>query len=302
MLTVKFADRDFISKELSDEEYENQIKKIAEIIKNADAVVVGGGSGISSAAGYNHYHRTTVFDKYFSKFEEAYGFSSLLDGYYYLYSSNEERWAYYSQYIKFLYEAETGSPYIDLYEILKNKDYFILTTNIDMQFSKVFPEERIWLFQGDSRYFQCSQPCHDKLYDNKSLVYEMDRKLEGVKIPGELVPRCPECGRVMSMWVRDYEFLEGKFFKESKDRYEKFLDKYKNSNIVFLELGVGDMTPSIIKLPFWQMTFNMPKAFMITVDRAKAEAPEHIKNKCIACNLDIAEFTNRLKKELNKKK
>lgn len=298
MLTVKFADRDLISKRLSAEEYNKQIKEIAEIIKNADAVVVGGGSGVSSAAGYNHYHRTPLFDKYFSNFEEAYGFTSMLDGYYYLYSTNEERWAYYSQYIKFMYEAETGKPYTNLYEILKDKEYFIITTNVDMQFSRVFPEDKICLFQGDSRYFQCSQPCHDKLYDNKELIYEMNKNIEGTRIPSELVPRCPECGRVMIPWVRDYEFLEGQFWKDGKDRYEEFLNKYKDSNIVFLELGVGDMTPSVIKLPFWQMTFDLPKASMVTVDRAKAEAPEHIKDKCIACNLDIAEFTEMLKKEL----
>lgn len=298
MLTVKFADKLVKPKRLSDNEYNKQIKEIAEKIRNADAIIVGGGSGVSSAAGYNHYHKTPLFNKYFSKFEETYGFTSLFDGYYYLYSTNEEKWGYYSQYIKFLYEADVGAPYLDLYDILKDKEYFILTTNVDMQFSKIFPEKKIYLFQGDARYFQCSQPCHDKLYDNKSIIYEMNSNLEGTKVTSDLVPRCPKCGRVMSLWMRDYEFLEGQFWKESRNRYEEFLNKHKDSNIVFLELGVGDMTPSIIKLPFWKMTFEIPSAFMITVDRAKLESPEHIKDKCIACNLDIAEFTKRLKKEL----
>ena len=189
----------------------DNIKILIDKISEADAIVVGGGSGISSAAGYNHYHSKDIIENKFSDFEKKYGFRSLFDAYYYLYSSHEERWGFFSQYIKFMHEAPPGQPYLDLYEILKNKPHFILTTNIDMQFSKVFQEENICLYQGDFRYFQCSQPCHDKLYENKDIIYEMDKNLVETKVPLELIPRCLKCGRIMMPWVRDYEFLEGDF-------------------------------------------------------------------------------------------
>ena len=139
------------------------IRTTTELLRQADAVLVGAGSGLSSAAGYNHYHHNTVFEENFHDFEKAYGIQSLFQGFYYVYSKPEQQWGFYSRYIKFMEEAPVGQPYIDLLEILREKEYFILTTNCDIQVPKVFPEERTCQFQGDFRYFQCSQPCHDKL-------------------------------------------------------------------------------------------------------------------------------------------
>lgn len=269
----------------------DNIKILIDKISEADAIVVGGGSGISSAAGYNHYHSKDIIENKFSDFEKKYGFRSLFDAYYYLYSSHEERWGFFSQCIKFMYEAPPGQPYLDLYEILKNKPHFILTTNIDMQFSKVFQEENICLYQGDFRYFQCSQPCHDKLYENKDIIYEMDKNLVETKVPLELIPRCLKCGRIMMPWVRDYEFLEGDFWKDGVKRYQNFLKEYleegKDKKVLLLELGVGDMTPSIIKLPFWNITANFSNAFYISINQEKISAPEHIKGRAMAISDDI---------------
>jgi NAD-dependent SIR2 family protein deacetylase len=269
----------------------DNIKILIDKISEADAIVVGGGSGISSAAGYNHYHSEDIIENKFSDFEKKYGFRSLFDAYYYLYSSHEERWGFFSQYIKFMHEAPPGQPYLDLYEILKNKPHFILTTNIDMQFSKVFQEENICLYQGDFRYFQCSQPCHDKLYENKDVIYEMDKNLVETKVPLELIPRCLKCGRIMMPWVRDYEFLEGDFWKDGVKRYQNFLKEYleegKDKKVLLLELGVGDMTPSIIKLPFWNITANFSNAFYISINQEKISAPEHIKGRAMAISDDI---------------
>lgn len=246
----------------SAEQYKERVNILAEKINAADVILLGGGSGMSSATEYNHYQGNQIFMEHFRRFEKEYGFRSMFDGYYYLYSTLEEQWGFYSQYIKFMYEAKTGQPYLDFYKILKNKTNFILTTNVDMQFSKVFPEENICLYQGDFRYFQCSQPCHDKIYENETLIREMNENLKGTKSPSELIPRCSECGRVMTPWVRDYEFLEGSFWRDNVNRCQDFLTKYmeksKGKNILFLELGVGDMKPSIIKLPFWKMTAEFP--------------------------------------------
>lgn len=281
------------------EKQEEQIERLIEKINTADAIIIGGGSGMSSAAGYNHYHSKSIMKEKFSDFQKKYGFNSLFDAYYYLFSSHEERWGFFSQYIKFMYEASPGQPYFDLYEILKDKEYFILTTNVDMLFSKVFEEEKICLFQGDSRYFQCSQPCHDKLYENKDIIDKMDKNLIETRIPTELIPRCPKCGRIMMPWVRDYEFLEGDFWKDGVSRYQNFLKEYleenKDKNVLFLELGVGDMTPSIIKLPFWEMTYNFKNTFYVSINKERISAPAHLKERAMAISDDIANVLNQVK-------
>lgn len=288
-----------ISRHLQNEQYEEQLQILIKQIQLADAVVVGGGSGLSSAAGYNHYHSKKIIKNNFSQFEKKYGFSSLFDAYYYLYSTNEERWGFFSQYIKFMYEADPGQPYLDLYEILKNKPYFILTTNIDMQFSKVFDEDKICLFQGDFSYFQCSQPCHDKIYKNKDIIYKMDKSLEETMVTSDLIPRCPKCGRIMMPWVRDYEFLEGSYWKDSLKCYQNFLKKYleksKDKTVLFLELGVGDMTPSIIKLPFWKMASSFSNTFYISINHEKSSAPEHMRGNAMAISEDIGHVLSQVR-------
>lgn len=281
------------------EQYEERLQIFIKQIQLADAIIVGGGSGISSAAGYNHYHSKQIFENNFIQFEKQYGFSSLFDAYYYLYSTHEERWGYFSQYIKFMYEANPGKPYLDLYEILKNKPYFILTTNIDMQFSKVFPEDKICLFQGDFSYFQCSQPCHDKIYKNKDIIYKMDRNLMGTRVPSDLIPRCAKCGRIMMPWVRDCEFLEGDFWNDGVKRYQNFLKEYlekdTDKTVLFLELGVGDMTPSIIKLSFWRMTASFQNTFYISINLEKSSAPEHLQGRAMAISEDIGKVLRKIR-------
>lgn len=226
------------------------IKTAAELLRQADAVLVGAGSGLSSAAGYNHYHHNAVFEENFHDFEEAYGIQNLFQGFYHVYSKPERQWGFYSRYIKFMEEAPVGQPYIDLLEILREKEYFILTTNCDIQIPKIFPEERICQFQGDFRYFQCSQPCHDKLYENHGLVEDMLGGMNGLEVPSERIPRCPVCGWKMVPWVQDNTFLQGEAWKTAYLGYENFVRKNQDKKLLLLELGVGDMTPSVIKLPF----------------------------------------------------
>ena len=268
---------------------EESIRTTAELIRHADAVLVGAGSGLSSAAGYNHYHRNAVFEANFHDFEEAYGIQSLFHGFYYIYSKPEQQWGFYSRYIKFMEDAPAGQPYIDLVEILKDKEYFILTTNCDIQIPKVFPEDRICQFQGDFRYFQCSQPCHDKLYESHRLVGDMLDSMDGLEVPSERIPRCPVCGWKMVPWVQDNTFLQGEAWQTAYQRYEDFVRKYQGKKLLLLELGVGEMTPSIIKLPFWELTAKNENVFYACLNREASHSPEHLRGRSLYLQGDLAE-------------
>lgn len=277
----------------------NDLMALLEQIERADAVVVGGGSGLSSAAGYNHYHWMPYFQKCMQDFIECYGFSSPFAGFYHCYSSPEQQWAYYARYLQAMWDAPTGQPYLDLKVILDKKDYFILTTNVDGQFNRVFDKERICSYQGDFSYLQCCQPCHDQIYMNREITAKMNQSIQGVILPSDHIPRCEECGRIMIPWVRDDTFLEGTAWKESVSRYERFLEKYiieqPDKKVLLLELGVGEMTPSIIKLPFWDMTVKNRNVFYACLNEKKSSAPEHIKEKSLYIAQDLAVTLHDLK-------
>ena len=276
---------------------EESIRTTAELIRHADAVLVGAGSGLSSAAGYNHYHRNAVFEANFHDFEEAYGIQSLFHGFYYIYSKPEQQWGFYSRYIKFMEDAPAGQPYIDLVEILKDKEYFILTTNCDIQIPKVFPEDRICQFQGDFRYFQCSQPCHDKLYESHDLVSAMLDNMKGLEVPAEWIPRCPECGWKMVPWVQDNTFLQGEAWQTAYHRSEDVGRNDPGKKLLLLELGVGEMTPSIIKLPFWELTAKNENVFYACLNREASHSPEHLRGRSLYLQGDLAETLATLRQE-----
>lgn len=276
---------------------------LAEKIAQADAIVIGGGSGLSSAAGYDHYHWSPTLSEALVAFREHYGFRSPFDGFYYCYSSWEEQWGYYSQYIRFLWEAPTGQPYLDLKELVAGKPCFALTTNVDMQFGRIFPPEQLCTFQGDFSLCQCGQPCREHLDTTGDMVREMTRHLiDGVRLPAELVPRCPVCGRVMVPWVRDDAFLENGFWRRQVERYHSFLRRWlleqPGKNVLLLELGVGEMTPSSIKLPFWRLTAENDQVFYACLNRKDAHAPEHLKGRSLYLSGDLAENLSELRREL----
>lgn len=278
---------------------QHKLEILAEKIRQADAIIIGGGSGLSSAAGYNHYHWSPAFDERLGAFRDYYGFCSPLEGFYRCYSNYGELWGYYSQYIRFLWEAPTGIPYLNLKKIVNEKPYFVLTTNVDMQFSRIFPDESICRFQGDFQYYQCMQPCHDRIYESRELVMELSEHLiDGIRLPEELVPRCKECGRILIPWVRDDSFLEGKEWKESVAHYHNFLRHWlmeqKNKKVLLLELGVGEMTPSIIKLPFWEMTAKNENVFYACLNKEASHTPEHLNDRSIYLDGDLAEILQRL--------
>lgn len=271
-----------------DQLYQDYIETLIQKIEEADAIVVGGAAGMSAAAGYNWYRTDEIFLKHFGKFAEKYNIENIFYGFYYRFSTREERWAYIATLIKFVYDSEAGQPYLDLLQLLQDKNYFILTTNQDTQFSKVFPEEKISAIQGDWRYFQCSDRCHDEVYENKEKVEEMYANIEGTRIPTEMIPTCPKCGKDMEPWVRSHIFLEGSFFIRELIKFQQYIMKNKYKKILFLELGVGTMTPMFIKEPFWEMTYSLPGAYYISINPKDAVLPREIDEKGIAINEDIA--------------
>ena len=278
----------------SREEQIHQLERVTKLISQADAVVVGIGSGMSSACGYNYYHETDFFNNHFKKYKERYGFNSLFFGLNHVYASPEEQWAFLSEYVNRMEKEQVGEAYLYLEKILENRNYFIITTNIDTQVSKIFPKERNWTFQGDARFFQCSQPCHDQIYENKETITSMVDTIHDFEVKSDLIPRCPYCGRRMILWTREESFLEGSYWDEQRKMYETFIQSNKDKRLVFLELGVGDMTPSIIKFPFWEMTHKMENAHLISINFSETNPPQHLAEKTVLVTMDLNEALKNL--------
>lgn len=255
----------------------------------ADAIVVGGASGMSAASGFRFYYQDDeVFRRMAGSLREKYGFRNQFDGFYNPHLTPGEHWALQLRVIKYVYECYTGETYTDLAELLEGKNYHIVTTNQDAQFYRVFPEERITRLQGDWRYFQCKNCCHDAIYYNEKMVMDLNTKIVDDALPEEQIPCCPKCGGEMAPWIRSYEFLQGDFYKKELQRYMDFLQANSHRNTLFLELGVGMMTPMFIKEPFINMVYQWPHAFYVPVNPQHAIIPKEITDKSLAINEDIA--------------
>lgn len=274
---------------------EDKIKLLKQKIDEAEAIVVGGAAGMSAASGFKFYYEDDkVFRHMAGGLADKYGFRNTFDGFYNPNMTKGEWWAMLIRMIKYIYECETGVTYIDLAEILKGKNYYIVTTNQDTQFARVFPEDKITRLQGDWRYFQCKNRCHDAIYYNKEQVMKLADKIVGDSLPDDLIPRCPKCGGYMEPWVRGRDFLEGKDYMKEFERYMDFLRANMNKKVLFLELGVGMMTPMFIKEPFMNMVYQWPDAFYATINPKHAIIPKEIAAKSLAINDDIAVTLRRL--------
>lgn len=268
--------------------FSTEIERLKSEIKNADAIVIGAGAGLSTAAGFTYSGER--FEKYFSDFIEKYNFRDMYSGGFYPFESLEEHWAYWSRYIYVnRYMDVDNGTYKGLFELVKDKDYFVLTTNVDHQFQKAgFDKHRLFYTQGDYGLFQCSEPCCQKTYDNEDIIRKMYAEQENMRILTELIPRCPKCGKPMTMNLRaDDKFVQDEGWYRAAERYEEFLRRHENLHILFLELGVGYNTPAIIKYPFWQMTAKYPKAVYACLNFGEAFCPDQIRSQAICINTDI---------------
>ena len=272
----------------STRDYSAEIDRLKKEIQTADAIVIGAGAGLSTAAGFTYSGER--LQKYFADFVEKYGFRDMYSGGFYPFETSEEMWAYWSRYIYInRYMDVDNGTYKRLFELVKDKDYFVLTTNVDHQFQKAgFDKTRLFYTQGDYGLFQCSEPCHDQTYDNEAMVKDMIEFQEDMKIPTELIPKCPKCGKPMTMNLRsDDKFVEDEGWHRAAERYDVFLRRHEGLHILFLELGVGMNTPVIIKYPFWKMTFANPKAVYACLNFGEAYAPDEIAGQSILIDGDI---------------
>ena len=280
------------------QDYSDKIKKLKSVLEEADCVLIGAGAGLSTSAGFTYSGER--FDKYFSDFGEKYGFKDMYSGGFYPYPTPEEMWAYWSRYIYINRYMDIPKPvYEELLELVKDKDYFVITTNVDHCFQKAgFDKKRLFYTQGDYGLFQCSEPCRDVTYDNKDMILNMYENQSGMRIPSELIPKCPNCGKPLTMNLRsDDKFVEDEGWHEAAKRYEEFNETHKGK-VLYLELGVGYNTPVIIKYPFWQRTFDNPNATYACINFSDAECPEQIKDRAILIEGDIGEVLEDLKGEM----
>ena len=272
-----------------------EIDLLKEWLRSADAVVVGAGAGLSAAAGFAYGGER--FKKYFSDFEQKYGFHDMYSGGFYPFSSLEEFWGYWSRMIYVnRYDQPAGKPYEELLRLLSGKECFVLTTNVDHRFQVAgFEKERLFYTQGDYGLFQCSLPCRQKTYDNEAAVREMLEKQKDGKIPPELVPRCPVCGRPMTTNLRaDGAFVEDEGWHAAHARYQKFLKEHTKGKTLYLELGVGMNTPGIIKYPFWQRVYAEKESRYACLNLELAYAPEEIKDRSVCIAGDLGRVLEQL--------
>lgn len=302
-----------------EEKKEELIRRLQDEINGADAIVIGAGAGLSTAAGF--IYNGERFRRYFGDFSEKYQFDDMYSGGFYPYPSLEEMWAFWSRNIYINRYMPAPKPvYTDLFSLIRKKDYFVITTNVDHQFQKAgFNKLRLFYTQGDYGLWQCSKPCHQRTYDNKEKVVKMlhaqgffigehgellvPEKENGetdfsqikMTVPKDLVPHCPVCGEPMGMNLRtDDTFVEDDGWHTAASRYAEFLGDHRDQHTLFLEMGTGFNTPGIIKYRFWQMTEEWPDAVYASLNLQEAFAPDAIRDKAICINADIADILTEL--------
>ncbi len=275
---------------------EQKLHRLKKALEEAETVVIGAGAGLSTSAGFTYSGER--FEKYFSDFENKYHFHDMYSGGFYPYSTLEEYWAYWSRHIWLNRYVDAPRPvYEELLELVKDRDYFVLTTNVDHCFQKAgFDKERLFYTQGDYGLFQCMEPCCQETWDNEKAVREMLESQENMRIPSELVPHCPHCGRPMTMNLRaDDSFVQDEGWYRAAERYSRFQREHEGMKILYLELGVGYNTPVIIKYPFWKMTRQNPEAVYACINYGDAAAPREIAEQSVCIDGDVGDVLKRLR-------
>ena len=272
-----------------------EIEKLQEALRETDAIVVGAGAGLSTSAGFTYSGER--FERHFADFIGKYGFSDMYSAGFYPFPTEEEQWAYWSRHIYYNRYVPAPKPvYDNLLKLLKDKDYFVITTNVDHQFQKAgFDKQRLFYTQGDYGLFQCAKPCHQKTYDNEELVKRMIAEQMDMRIPSELIPRCPVCGGPMKVNLRaDETFVEDEGWHAASERYTGFIRRHIDGKVLFLDLGSGGNTPVIFKIPFIRWTMQNPNAIYATVNLGEAFTVDQIADRSIVINGDIGEVLETL--------
>ena len=280
-----------ISTQKSIETYSDKLDRLRIALADADAVIIGAGAGLSTSAGF--VYTGERFTEHFSDFQAKYGFDDMYSGGFYPYGTPEEHWAYWSRYIWVNRYMDPPKPvYDDLLKLVQAKDYFVITTNVDHCFQKAgFDKKRLFYTQGDYGLFQCSEPCCQETFGNESIVKAMVERQRDMRIPTSLIPRCPHCGKPLTMNLRsDDRFVEDEGWRAAAHRYAEFLRRHKGMKVLLLELGVGYNTPGIIKYPFWQMAAQNPDAVYACLNLGQAACPAEISKQSVCIDADISDL------------
>ncbi|MEH7547578.1 Sir2 silent information regulator family NAD-dependent deacetylase [Neobacillus vireti] len=275
--------------------YQTRIEGAKKALEDAEYVLLGGGAGLSAAAGITYSGKR--FTDNFGPFIEKYGFTDLYTSSFYPFKTEEEKWAYWAKHISLnRYEIDATKLYMDLFQLVKDKNYFVISTNVESQFTKAgFPPDKVFEIQGDYNFLQCETGCHDKLYYNESLVKEMIDKTVDCKIPSNLVQKCPVCGGNMDVNLRKNQyFVQDEKWYESDKLYKNFLQESKGKKIVYMELGVGFNTPGIIRYPFEQMTYHNDHATLVRLNKEHPEGFEENEEKTVAFTEDMQDVVTSL--------
>lgn len=271
------------------------LKNIRNLIDKAEYILIGAGSGLSTSAGIEYSGER--FENNFKEFIEKYHFTDMYSAGFYDFDTEEEKWAYWS---KHMYLNNIGMDATDLYknifELVKNKNYFVITTNVDEQFYKSgFDKDKIFATQGSYRYIQCKNACHNKIYDATNIVKKMIENITDCKIPTKLVPKCPVCGGEMEVNLRKdaYFVQDDNWYKQDK-KYGEFLDKTKNKRLLLLEFGVGFNTPGIIRFPFEQMTYQNENCILIRFNKDNCMTFLDIENRILKVEDHIKDIVSKL--------
>ena len=292
---------------------EERIELLKNEIQNADAIVVGAGSGLSTSAGFTYSGER--FKKYFFDFIKEYGITDMYSGGFYPFPNDKIRWAWWARHIYFNRYVKASKPvYNELFSLLKDKNYFVITTNVDHQFQKAgFDKKRLFYTQGDYGLFQSVNPQIRKTYDNEEWVMKAmeaqgfvkdengifgvpENKKILMKIPTELIPKCPDDGSDMTTNLRaDSSFVEDEGWHKASEKYSNFLENHKKMHILFLELGVGGNTPVIVKYPFWYMTMENKKAVYACINYRETFCPTKLEDRSICLDGNIGELLNEIK-------
>lgn len=274
--------------------YSQSVAEAARLISSAERIIIGAGAGLSASAGLTYSGER--FYKYFSDFAQKYGIRDMYSGGFYAFKTLKEYWAWWSRHIWYnRYDCPVGEVFGLLLNMVKDKQYFVITTNVDHLFQRAgFDKFRLFYTQGDYGLLQCSRPCRKLTYDNKEQIERMVREQRDMKVPDELIPRCPVCGRPMTVNLRaDDTFVEDSGWYAAAQRYENFVRGCKGKNTVLLELGVGGNTPVIIKYPFWAMSRDEGAAY-ICINKGEAFAPDIIGDRSVCLDGDITQMIKEM--------
>lgn len=277
-------------------EFEKKISLAAEKLREADAIVIGAGAGLSAAAGLDY--SGDGFNKEFADYIKKYHFPDLYSSSFYEFPTEEERWARWARHIDYIRFRPGEMPlYMELYDLVKDRNYFVITTNVDAQFRKAgFNPDKVFEVQGDYGLMQCAVGCHPKLYSDKNTVENILKHSHDMTVASEYVPVCPVCGGNMDVHVRKNRyFVQDEAWYAAANRYEAFINRYVESGkVVLFELGIGYNTPSIIRYPFQQITYRNTQATLIRFNADYPHGPKETASQTIAFTEDMSKVISML--------